>query len=316
MYASMMLGNVPWPDGKSFAFSVFDDTDLATVKCLKPVYDHLLAHGIRVTKSVWPLAGSIAPAVVGGMTCHDVEYLRWLHALQANGVEIGWHNATYHSSPREATREGLERFRELFGQYPRTMANHTTCQEGIYWGENRVSGSRRAIYNILTRGRTRGWFRGHVEGDRFFWGDLCKSHLKYVRNFVFADINTLSCCPWMPYADPNRPFVNAFYASSEGSNVESFTHTIGEANQDRLEADGGCCIVYARFAYGFFRDGRLNERYKFLIERLAKKNGWFVPLSELLDYVVRVRGVQVINATERAELERRWLWHKMLIGAN
>ena len=124
----MMLRNVPWPDGKTFAFSVFDDTDLATVNCLQPVYDHLLAHGIRVTKSVWPLAGSIAPAVVGGMTCDDAKYLAWIRSLQANGIEIGWHNATYHSSPREATREGLERFRELFGQYPRTMANHSICQ--------------------------------------------------------------------------------------------------------------------------------------------------------------------------------------------
>jgi hypothetical protein len=294
---------------------VFDDTDAGTVENLKPVYDHLLGNGIRTTKSVWVLPGSGAPAVVGGLTCDDAAYLQWLLALQKAGVEIGWHNARFHSSRREDTRRGFERFKELFGHDPLSMANHTTNQEGLYWGENRVSGWRRSCYNLLTRGSGKGWFRGHVEGDDFFWGDLCRERVRYVRNFVFGDINTLKCCPWMPYADPDRPFANAFYASSEGGQLEPFVATIAEANQDRLEAEGGCCIMYTHFAKGFWNNGALDPRFKRLIERLGRKNGWFVPVTQLLDHIARVRGrVHVLTPSERARLELRWLWHKMLVG--
>ncbi|MBI3874571.1 MAG: hypothetical protein HY300_01085 [Verrucomicrobia bacterium] len=310
-----MTPKISWPDGKTFAFSVFDDTDAGTVENLKPVYDHLLANGIRTTKSVWALPGTEPPAVVGGLTCDDPAYVKWLLELQKAGVEIGWHNATYHSSRREQTRRGLERFKELFGDYPRSMANHTTCQEGIYWGENRVTGLNRTFYNLLTRGSGKGWFRGHVEDDEFFWGDLCKAHIRYVRNFVFGEINTLKCCPWMPYSDASRPFANAFYASSEGGRVEPFVKTISEASQDRLEAEGGCCIMYTHFAKGFFRDGKLSARFESLIERLGKKNGWFVPVTELLDYIAKARGgVHALTTSERAALERRWLWHKIFVG--
>lgn len=45
-----------FPDGKRFAFSVFDDTDGGTTANLRPVYQLLDELGIFVTKSVWPLA--------------------------------------------------------------------------------------------------------------------------------------------------------------------------------------------------------------------------------------------------------------------
>ena len=58
------------------------------------------------------------------------------------------------------------------------------------------------LYNLLTRFRNRGKYRGHVEGDPYFWGDLCRQKIKYYRNFTFRDINTLKACPFMPYHDP------------------------------------------------------------------------------------------------------------------
>lgn len=305
---------ITWPDGKRFAFTVFDDTDAGTVENLKPVYDHLAACGMRTTKSVWPLAGTEPPAIVGGLTCADERYLQWLLDLQRTGFEIGFHNATFHSSKRERTAEGLGKFRELFGQYPTSMANHTTCQEGIYWGENRVSGLHRTLYNLLTRGQGRGWFRGHVEGDEYFWGDLCRQHFKYVRNFIFSEINTLKKVPLMPYHDPDRPWVQHWYASSEGGRLEPFVETIREANQDRLEAEGGACIMYTHFAKGFFQNGQLNARFQELIARLGKKNGWFVPVTTLLDYLVKVKGTHTLTRAERAALEQKWLLHKLRVG--
>lgn len=39
------------------------------------------------------------------------------------------------------------------------------------------------------------------------------------------------------------------------------------------------------------------------MRRLSEKNGWFVPVCALLDYL---RG--------KNTLERKWLWHKIRIG--
>jgi hypothetical protein len=69
------------------------------------VYEFLADKGLRTTKSVWPLAGKEVPRI-GGSTCEDPEYLRWTLNLQAQGFEIGYHLATYHTSSRDQTPSG------------------------------------------------------------------------------------------------------------------------------------------------------------------------------------------------------------------
>jgi hypothetical protein len=308
-----MQPRIPWPDGKDFAFTLFDDTDLQTLDNGPAVYAFLAGLGFRTTKSVWPLPGTGEP-LVGGATCADEGYLEWARSLQRQGFEIGLHNVTYHTSPRERTRQGIDRFEELFGHPPRVLANHTGCDEAPYWGPGRLSGVNALVYNVLTRFRSLGQYQGHVEGSPLFWGDVCRERVMYVRNFVFGDIDTLSACPFMPYHDPNRPYVNYWFASSEGPEVETFVRTLSEANQDRLEASRGACIMYTHLGKGFYEHGRLHGRFRALMERLARKNGWFVPVSTLLDYLLQVKGRHEITPRERARLERRWLWHKVRVG--
>ena len=119
----------------------------------------------------------------------------------------------------------------------------------------------------------------------------------------------------MPYHDPDRPDVNHWYASSEGANLDSFNRTVSEANQDRLEAEGGACIMYTHFAYRFVENGSLNPRFRTLIERLSKKNGWFVPISTLLDFLGSRNSAVAITPAERQSLERKWLLHKIRFGS-
>lgn len=302
-----------WPDNKTFAFTIFDDPDAQTIERGKAAYDLLADCGFRTTKAVWPVRGPGRPSD-GAWTCEESEYLRWVLDLQARGFEIGWHGATLHTSSREETLAGLERFREYFGRYPAAMAQHFFCEENIYWGDQRVSGFNRLVYNLLTRWRNRGRFFGDAAGHAYFWGDICRQRIKYVRNFVFGDINTLKACPPMPYHDPERPLVNYWFASSEGANVASFNERLREANQDRLEEEGGACIMYAHFAHGFCPKGVLDRRFRELMERLARKNGWFVPVSTLLDYLLEQRGPVVIDAGQRRALERKWLLHKVRFG--
>jgi hypothetical protein len=234
--------------------------------------------------------------------------------LQANGFEIAFHNATFHTSTREETLRGLQKFYDYFGHWPRCMTNHANCQENIYWGQDRLTGLNKLLYNILTRGKRINFYRGHIENDPLFWGDYCKKYITYVRNFAFDEINTLKQCPFMPYHDPQRPYVNFWFASTEGAKVQSFNSALSEKNQDRLEAEGGACIMYTHFANSFCIDGRLDKRFESLIKRLAKKNGWFVPVSTLLDRIREKNGDHVITAGERRALEIKWLWHKIHCG--
>ncbi len=310
---SIPAPQITWPDTKKFAFTIFDDTDYATMKNVPEVYAFLKDLGYRTTKSVWPIRGSGTP-ICGGDTCEDREYLEWILKLKSAGFEIGYHLATYHTSTRDETRKGLDRFRELFGEDPLAMANHSGCRENLYWGSARLTGLYRTAYNTLTRYRFNKKFRGHIEGDELFWGDLCRERIRYVRNFVYPDINTLKACPVMPYHDPDRPYVNQWFASSEGPKLESFLACLSETNQDRLESEGGACIMYTHLASGFFVDGKLNARFCELMTRLSRKDGWFMPVSTLLDYVVQKRGAHTITPSERAQLERRWLRHKLFTG--
>jgi hypothetical protein len=298
-----------WPDGRRFAFTIFDDTDRATLANVREVYALLRDLGMRTTKSVWPLRGDRRPTIPGA-TCEDEPYRAWTLELQANGFEIGYHNATFHGVDRDVTREALDRFEAIYGAPPRSAANHADNDEAIYWGDARLGGARRLAYRALHRfGAPR--FYGHVPGDRRFWGDLCRERITYVRNFVFDDIDTLTACPFMPYHDPTRPYVNLWFASAEGATVDTFNRTIAEASQNALEEAGGACIMYTHFAKGFQRDGRLDRRFVDLMTRLADKGGWFPTTSELLDHLVADRGEHIITPQERARMEWRWLAQRM-----
>jgi hypothetical protein len=46
------------------------------------------------------------------------------------------------------------------------------------------------------------------------------------------------------------------------------------------------------------------------MRRLSAMNGWFVPVTTLLDFLLERNGRHVIADGERRALERRWLAHK------
>lgn len=304
-----------WPGGKRFAFTVFDDTDCSTVENTKPVYDLLAECGFRTTKSCWvrkPADGEQGDNP--GLTTEDPAYREWLLHLQRQGTEVGLHNVSYASSTRQQILMGFERFENDFGHSPRTLANHTGVRESIYWGNYRVTGVRRCVYNLLTRRRHTNRFDGHLPSSSGFWGDVCQKRVKYVRNFTFRDINTLKVCPFMPYHDPLRPYVNYWFASCDGHDGDSFVKAISEQAQDRLEEEGGACIMYTHFAVGFCKQGQVNRRFAELMQRLAKKNGWFVPVAELLDHLGQQQGFQVLTPGQRRRLEWSWLWDKIHVG--
>ncbi|HEY3067330.1 MAG TPA: hypothetical protein VGL09_16165 [Methylomirabilota bacterium] len=269
--------SLPWPDGKRFAFTIFDDPERQTVASGRLVYSLLTDLGFRTTRGVWPLS-PVRPPNTGGETCGNPLYVAHNVELQRAGFEVGYHNATLHSATRAETVEAIHRFHGYFGHYPISMTNHRN-EEAIYWGVARLTGWRRFAYSLATRRRPERSHFGHVRGHHAFWGDVCRSTIRYCRNFVYPDINTLRVCPWMPYHDPRRPYVRTWFASSEGGDLRTFVETISERNQDLLEAEGGACIMYTHFGMGFVQHGQLDPRFRSLMRRLGKKKGWFVPVE-------------------------------------
>jgi len=301
---------VVWPDGHGFAFTIFDDTDLTTLVNGPPVYRFLTDLGLRITKSVWPLA-SEGPGFVGGSTCADPAYLRWVLSLQADGHEIGYHNATDGSSPRARTAEALDRFRDLFGSDPACGANHSGNAEAIYWGAARLSGAHARLYDGMTRGRYRGAFHGEEEGSEWFWGDLCRDRVRYWRNFTFPGLNTLDDCPQLPYHDPSRPFVDHWFASTEASNSDKLTDLLTPAKLDALEESGGVCVLYTHIGSGYWWEDGLHDGIVGVLRDLSSRNGWFAPVGEVLDHLRAQRPDTTLGHRDRMALERRWLRHKV-----
>jgi hypothetical protein len=309
--------NLRWPNGHKFAFTVVDDTDLTTIDNVKPVYDLLAGLGMKTTKTAWMLRGE-GPAVLGGATCEEPEYLEWLLSLQRQGFEIALHNVAPCTSRREITSLALAEFHELFGPGKILFCNHASCGENIYWGEARLSGWRRVLYNLATRGRKRDISRGHVVGDPLFWGDLCQQQVRYVRNFVFDELDGLAVCPEQPYHDPTKPYVSFWFTSADGADLKSFLANFTLKELKRLEDGGGLCIAYVHFANGFVQNGNVHPEFRQRMEFLASLHGWFVPASQVLDHLRQGTGPRerAIQPKRLRQLERKWLFEKLLKGTS
>jgi hypothetical protein len=310
-----MAAAMKWPEGKRFAFSVFDDPDSQSLEDGRAIYSLLADFGFRTTKGVWTL-GPFRQGNSRSETCDNPACLRHVLDLQNQGFEIGFHNASLRSSEREVTGAALETFKRYFGQYPSSMSNHFSNHEAIYWGEARVGGAARLLYRLAKNGESIA-YSGQREDSPYFWGGLCQTHVRYCRNLVFRNIDTHRICPEMPYHDPARPYVRAWYASSEGANTPLFLETISEANQDRLEEQQGACIMYTHFGKGFVDPGGPVRRFRELTYRLSLRNGWFVPVTTLLDYLrARHGGERILSPQERRRLEGRWMGEKMRYGTS
>ncbi|MHA7924113.1 MAG: hypothetical protein ACX936_02845 [Marinobacter sp.] len=301
-----MKGGYSWPRGAKFAFSIFDDTDNATTANCKPVYDYLIEKGILTTKSVWvyPPKGKYL-----GSSLSDADYLRWLKGIDKRGVEIGLHNVGDGKFSRPEILSGLLTFQERLGYSPRIHCNHVSNADNLYWWDRRFVWPISVIYRIgyFLKRRKSPPLGGDAKSSDCFWGDAAKEKIKYVRNLTFAKVNTLSRDPKMPWHDPEKPYVNYWFSSSDGHDVTVFNDLLSPENLNVLEAEGGACIVYTHFASGFVdEEGNLDPTFKARIDDLASRDGWFAPCSDLLDYMLERNGTGTVSYWYR--LSRNILW--------
>jgi len=269
-----------------FIFTIFDDTDSATVENVKPVYDLLNELNIKTTKSVWSLPVKEAN-VFSGETLDDKNYLDFVLDIKDKGFEIAMHNVGSGHFIRKEIRKGLQVFNERIGHYPRVHVNHATNSDNIFWGAQRFSFPFNIIYRLLSKGK---FFTGERPDSPLFWGDLHKEHIKYTRNYTFNDLNTFKNDPYMPYIEASKLYAsNYWFSSTDTSNVDKFNATVTKKSIDRLKDENGICILYVHFASAFVMNGKLNPEFEEALRYLSTLNGLFLNVSDTLDYILERR---------------------------
>src|SRR3989304_634845 len=165
----------------------------------------------RTTKTVWthPPKDNFK-----GLSLENYRYRQFIKKLQRQGFEICWHCPGSGKYTRQDVLYGLEIFRQFIGDYPKMQINHAQNPTNIYWGIKRF-----ALLKPFWRFSR---FRGDDGESIYFWGDYHKKYIKFIRNFVFKNINTLKADPYMPYSDSSKKYANYWFSASDGRDLEKF----------------------------------------------------------------------------------------------
>jgi len=301
-YSIPTLSISPYPNGLNFAFTITDDPDESKLDKLKPVYEYLDKLGFRTTIACWvykpeELSGLPDPEEqTASETLENGKYVEFLRKYQKKCFEIALHTVTAGNDKREITEKGYDKFKEIFGSYPDVNIMHSKNMENIYWGKNVFSNAlMKRIVSIYDKRE----YSGQVPGSQYFWGDICQEKTRYVRLWGTADINTLKFNPGMPYHDENKPYVNYWFSYSDGYSAQYFNKLLSKRKIDKLVRERGACIVYTHFAANFCHkdqngEYKINKTTKEALNYLSiQKQGWFVPVSELLKQLQAIKNIKI-----------------------
>lgn len=302
---------LPFPAGKDFAVSFVDDTDWSTRDNTEPVYEFLHNINIKGTKTVWmkrqirtsafnkKCEKPISYNVNAGSTLENPDYLDFILDLRKKGFEIALHGVAAGNSYRKEIIDGINRFQDIMGRYPKINVFHERNIENLYCGIYKLE---LWVSKILEKIIDRSDYQGHIEGSPHFWGDIAAKKIKYMRLpfHTISEVNTLKINPSMPFHDRRRPYVNYWFSSSDGSNCDRFIRLLSERTIDKLECEKGACLIYTHFAKGFTakKNGhyRLDGRFVDVMMNLASySSAWFPTASELLDRLLACRTVTIMQ---------------------
>lgn len=301
-----------YPNNKQFAFTILDDTDSANLENVEPVYRYLKDCGFRTTKTVWPLAydDQKNSKYIDSSTLADPGYVEFIKWLIDERFEVTWHGPTMESSTRNQVLKGLDFFNETLGFYPSVHINHAQNKDNLYWGLSRFNN--KIIKTILGfAGYRENQFSGHFEGSNYYWGDIAKKRFKYCRGFTFNDLNTLNINPTLPYHDPKRPVIDYWFSTTSVDSFIEFEQQFTPKRIAKLIDEKGICIMSTHLGKGFSKDGKIRDSVKKIFDSIAEKNGWFVPVSELLEWQLKKNNRQTISNKEKTTMEWRWIREKL-----
>ena len=90
----------------------------------------------------------------------------------------------------------------------------------------------------------------------------------------------------MPYKDRiYDEFCNYWYSPTFAPNQLMFNHIVNKKSIDKLESEGGVCILYTHLGY-YYKNGKVDEGFKKMISYIGKKIVvFFFPVSDVLDII-------------------------------
>lgn len=301
-----MQGDMHYPSGAEFAFTILDDTDDTTVNNGRPVYELFTALGIRTTKTVWSF--DTTPENRGpyfaGETLSSAEYLKWVHELADDGYEIAFHNATMGSSLRQDTIKALDFIEQEFGLPVRLHCNHGQNRENLYWGPDRYdSYILKKALSFIDKYRSKRIYEGDKKGSPYYWSDIAAERLSYMRAFAYRQLNGAKIPLARPYRDLAKQPSPLFFNTTDAPDILSFNKLVNPDSIDRLRRQRGWAIISTHLGKGFYWKDKLNPEFKQSMEYLASLPGWFVPVSQLLDFLKEQKGVADVSGLLRAKME-------------
>ena len=300
------MKRIKYPNGKEFAFTILDDTDDTTVANGRPVYNLLKEANIKITKTVWAFdtARENQGPYFAGETLESPEYLDWVHELDKSGFEIAFHNASMGTAKREKTINAINFLRQEFGKDIRLHCNHGQNRENLYWGSSRYN---TPLVKLLLKIReileTNVIYEGNIAGSPFFWGDIAKERISYMRSLSFNRLNGFSIPPKTLYYDDKKPFAPVLFNTADAPDIDHFNSLVTKKAIDNLRDCNGWAIVSTHIGKGFYRDGKIDPTFCETIEYLKSMPGYYVPVTTLLDYLRDLLGITKLNSVSRFTME-------------
>ena len=261
--------------------SIIDDTDDATLENVEPVYAFLIANGVRSTKTVWVYPPKDRNS--RGDSLQRVEYLRFIRELHSEGFEIALHGVGSGDYKRDDVIRGLKEFEDKLGFTPTIHVNHSYNRDSIYGGYKRFNSPIKYLIPLLYPQYGKA-FGGDEKDSAYFWGDLHKKYITYIRNHELRNINTLGTDPYTPYIDPLRQqYANYWFSCAFAPNQDVFASAFNKSNIKRLHDSNGTSIISTHLGY-YNVDGVIDSRFKTIIQNLCEVyKARFLPVTALLN---------------------------------
>jgi len=294
----------PHPFGKDYTFTITDDPDKNKFDRIKVIYDFLVDEGFKTTALVWVKRAKhtnllpIQPVVnyKYGDTLEKEEYLNYFKHLHSLGFEIGTHTISAGADLREETLEGYEIFKKHFGSYPKMVIMHSHNLDNLYWGKYSFTNP---IIQYIVGLIAKIPYGGHIEGNKYFWGDFAKENIKHVRLWGTTDLNTYKFNPGMPYHEEEKKYVNYFHSFSDGYNYNIYRDLLTDENINELKEERGIAIVYTHFDDGFVENGQLQPFFKQQMRKISNDSTvWLAPASTVLDRLLQIKNIDLVETDE------------------
>jgi hypothetical protein len=118
-----------------------------------------------------------------------------------------------------------------------TYVCYAKCAENFYWHEKvALRGSAQWLLARVSKYSC----SGEDPKSPYFWGDLCQAKVRQIRLFRTRKVNTLAANPSIPYFDPEKPLVPAWFSATK----RSFADCTSPPALDRLKSEHGLCVLY------------------------------------------------------------------------